>query len=90
MTSNVGPPSETPMIATRLSRPDDFVDELVDDSDHRGQGIGSRLLIELMAQARQRECSRIELDSACHRKDVHRFYQRHGFENRACHFSKPL
>src|SRR5262245_26941364 len=66
------------------------VEELVVDREHRRQGIGTRLLEELVAQARQRGCSRIELDSALHRHEAHRFYERHGFENRAYVFSKQL
>jgi hypothetical protein len=32
----------------------------------------------------------VELDSAFHRSQAHKFYQQEGFENRAYLFSKPL
>jgi ribosomal protein S18 acetylase RimI-like enzyme len=66
------------------------VDELVVHSEHRRRGIGARLLEHLVWMARERGCRRVELDSACHRKEAHRFYERHGFENRAYLFSKLL
>ena len=66
------------------------VDELVVDGGHRGRGLGTRLLNELVALARQRGCRRLELDSALHREAAHRLYERLGFENRAYLFSKRL
>jgi ribosomal protein S18 acetylase RimI-like enzyme len=66
------------------------VDELVVDEAHRGRGVGTLLLNELIAVARQRGCRRIELDSAFHREEAHRFYVRQGFESRAYLFSKSL
>lgn len=66
------------------------IDELVVDSEFRGQGIGTQLLEELVAIARKWRCGRVELDSAFHRKEAHQFYEKHGFENRAYLFSKIL
>jgi len=66
------------------------VDELVVDGGHRGRGVGTRLLEELIAQARRQGCRRVELDSAFHREAAHRLYERLGFENRAYLFSKRL
>jgi ribosomal protein S18 acetylase RimI-like enzyme len=66
------------------------VDELVVDGEYRGRGIGTQLLEHLVVLARQRGCSRVELDSAFHRKQAHQFYERHGFEGRALLFSRVL
>jgi GNAT superfamily N-acetyltransferase len=66
------------------------IDELVVDQKHRGRGLGTRLLNAIMAVAKERGCTRVELDSAFHRKEAHTFYERHGFENRAYLFSKSL
>jgi GNAT superfamily N-acetyltransferase len=66
------------------------IDELIVDEKYRGSGLGTVLLNEIVAQARQRGCARVELDSAFHRKKAHQFYERHGFENRGYLFSKPL
>ncbi len=66
------------------------VDELIVDAPHTGRGIGRALLTSIIAIAAERGCSRVELDSAFHRKRAHKFYQAEGFENRAYLFSKAL
>lgn len=66
------------------------IDELIVDEKHRGSGLGTQLLHEIIAHARRRDCARVELDSAFHRKEAHHFYERNGFENRAYLFSKRL
>jgi GNAT superfamily N-acetyltransferase len=67
-----------------------FVDELVVDEAHRGQGIGTQILDHLISWACERGCNRIELDSAFHRKDAHAFYESRGFQSRAYLYSKLL
>lgn len=67
-----------------------YIEELVVDEKSRVQGIGTKLLEHAIALARENGCRRIELDSAFHRKDTHRFYERLGFESRAFLFSKGL
>ncbi len=67
-----------------------YVEELVVHEDCRGEGIGTMLLNHLIALAQERKCRRIELDSAFHRADAHRLYERHGLAKRAYLFSCPL
>lgn len=66
------------------------IDELVVDKDHQGKGIGSKLLEYLAGIAKEKNCRRIELDSALDRKKAHQFYEQNGFENRAFLFSRNL
>ena len=66
------------------------IDELVVDQEHRRHGLGTELLNAIIQVAKERSCTRVELDSAFHRKEAHAFYERNGFENRAYLFSKPL
>jgi len=66
------------------------IDELVVDAEYRGRKIGTRLVGELVREARARGCSRIELDSAFHRQAAHHFYESLSFERRAYLFSKRL
>jgi glucosamine-phosphate N-acetyltransferase len=66
------------------------VDELVVDARFRGSGIGTALLDRAAEEAKGRGCTRLELDSAFHRTEAHKFYEQQGFENRAYLFSKPL
>jgi len=49
------------------------------DSSLRGQGIGSWLISEAIALARERQCALIQLTSDKSRKEAHRFYTRLGF-----------
>jgi GNAT superfamily N-acetyltransferase len=67
-----------------------YVDEMVVDESHRGRGIGSQLLEQLISWARDQGCSDIELDSALHRKDAHVFYEKRGFEKYAFLYSWAL
>ncbi|MGO4377654.1 GNAT family N-acetyltransferase [Pseudoduganella sp. RAF53_2] len=49
------------------------------DSSLRGQGIGSWLISEAIALARERQCALIQLTSDKSRTEAHRFYTRLGF-----------
>lgn len=66
------------------------IDELVVDEAYRGAGIGTALLKRMSRIAAEMGCKTVELDSAHHRHDAHRFYEQLGFANRALLFSKPL
>lgn len=49
------------------------------DAACRNKGIGTQMMQWAIAQARQRDCRRLQLTTNKHRKDVHRFYERLGF-----------
>lgn len=66
------------------------IGELVISKEKRGLGIGSALLAAIIGVAKQAGCSKVELDSAFHRLEAHKFYQQQGFENRGYLFSKSL
>lgn len=66
------------------------IDELIVDKRFRGRGIGKKLMDGIIKIARENDCKRVELDSAFHREDAHRFYEDLGFENRAYLFSKSI
>jgi ribosomal protein S18 acetylase RimI-like enzyme len=55
------------------------IDELVVHERCRGQGIGDALLTALVDEARARGFRVVELTSAAHRLDAHRFYEKRGF-----------
>lgn len=52
---------------------------LVVDQAHRRQGAGEVLLEKVMERAARAGCSGVELTTATHREEAHRFYRRHGF-----------
>ena len=66
------------------------INELIIDESFRQMGIGAKLLEAASAVAMKKGCKRIELDSAFHREDAHRFYESVGFTRRAYLFSKEL
>lgn len=66
------------------------VDDLVTASRTRSSGHGKALLDWVTAEARAEGCSVLELDSAVHRADAHRFYFRERMHVLGFHFSTSL
>jgi GNAT superfamily N-acetyltransferase len=66
------------------------VTALVVAAQHRGRGLGEKLLAHVNDFAREHRCSGIELTSAHHRLDAHRFYERVGFSSTSLRFFRPL
>ena len=56
----------------------------------RGKGGGGRLLGRAEELAREAGCNCLELDSAFHRTDAHRFYEREGYTKTGNTFEKEL
>ncbi|MBT2385949.1 GNAT family N-acetyltransferase [Streptomyces sp. ISL-11] len=67
-----------------------YVDDLVTTAAARSTGVGRRLLAHLEQHARATGCRIFSLDSATHRTDAHRFYQRERMAIAAFHFRKGL
>ena len=63
------------------------VDDLVTLDSERSKGHGAYLLRWLSHCAEAESCQRLELDSAMHRKDAHRFYEREGMATSAYRFA---
>src|SRR6185312_14583862 len=63
---------------------------LVVSTHHRGRGVGEKLLTGAADFAREHHCSGIEITSAEHRLDAHRFYQRLGFSRTSFRFFHAL
>jgi ribosomal protein S18 acetylase RimI-like enzyme len=63
---------------------------LVVDPALRGLGVGGELLRAVEAAARVRGCSAIELTSAAHREQAHRFYTAAGYDVVPHRFRKAL
>jgi ribosomal protein S18 acetylase RimI-like enzyme len=66
------------------------VTALVVAARHRSRGFGEKLLAHATDFAREHGCSGIELTSAHHRLDAHRFYERLGFSRTSLRFFRPL
>lgn len=66
------------------------IDDLVTAEVHRSRGFGAVLLHWLERRAVMLGCPTLTLNSAMHRLDAHRFYEREGYPKIAYHFSKSL
>ena len=67
-----------------------YVYAMVVDEEHRGLGLGTKLIREVIHSAGQRGLKRVELDSGFPREKAHAFYEKLGFEKRAFLFSHIL
>jgi len=66
------------------------VDDLVTSDSARSKGYGKQLLNWCYDFARENGCSVVELDSAVHRADAHRFYFRERMYVLGFHFSHTI
>ena len=78
------------VIATTIALRKLYVDDLVTAQSARSTGVGAALLAELTERARRAGCTAIDLDSALHRADAHRFYLRERMPIVSFHFAKLL
>jgi GNAT superfamily N-acetyltransferase len=78
------------VMATTVAGRKLYVDDLVTASEARSQGVGRALLAELRERARAAGCRGIDLDSALHRSDAHRFYIREGMPIVSFHFARGV
>ena len=65
---------------TRLGSSACFVENVVTDKDHRGQGLGKKIMERAIAFASERDCYKVILESASYRKEAHQFYKNLGFD----------
>lgn len=66
------------------------IDDLVTAATDRSLGLGRALLAELHQRADAADCQLLDLDSATHRADAHRFYMREHMSIGAFHFIAQL
>ncbi|MFI8850657.1 GNAT family N-acetyltransferase [Streptomyces sp. 891-h] len=59
-------------------------------ADHRGSGMGTRLIEWAVAESRRLGCVLVQLTSDATRVDAHRFYERLGFQASHLGFKMPL
>jgi ribosomal protein S18 acetylase RimI-like enzyme len=66
------------------------ISSLVVSGPHRGRRIGEQLVSAAAEFAREHWCAGIEITSAEHRLDAHRFYERLGFARTSFRFFRAL
>ena len=67
-----------------------YVDDLVTRAADRSTGYGGKLFDWLVQQARERDCTFLDLDSGVQRFDAHRFYLMKRMRIASHHFSLQL
>ncbi len=67
-----------------------YVDDLVTRAADRPAGFGGKLFDWLVQQAREHNCTHLDLDSGVQRFDAHRFYLMKRMKIASHHFSLPL
>ena len=65
---------------TRLGSSIAFVENVVTDSEYRGQGLGRKVMEMAIEFARENNCYKVILQSASFRKEAHQFYKNLGFD----------
>jgi GNAT superfamily N-acetyltransferase len=65
-----------------------YVDDLVTGEKWRSHGYGKQLNDYLLGIARGEGCASVQLDSATHRRDAHRFYFRERYSITSFHFGR--
>lgn len=60
-------------------RPFGFVEDVFIDASCRGKGYGTKLVEELIAEAKRQNCYKMVLTSRNVKPEVHRFYDKCGF-----------
>jgi GNAT superfamily N-acetyltransferase len=78
------------LVADTATRRKLYIDDLVTTAERRGGGAGRVLVAELRQRAEAAGCTQLDLDSAVHRADAHRFYMREGLTIVAFHFGVGL
>jgi GNAT superfamily N-acetyltransferase len=66
------------------------IDDIVTAATDRSAGLGRALLAQLRQRAQAADCQLLDLDSATHRADAHRFYMRERMSIGAFHFITQL
>jgi GNAT superfamily N-acetyltransferase len=67
-----------------------YVDDLITDDTHRGQGFGGQLFDWIAREAERAGCRSLHLDSGVQRFAAHRFYLGKGMEMTSRHFGLAL
>jgi GNAT superfamily N-acetyltransferase len=67
-----------------------YIDDLVTAERWRSHGYGRLLNKYLVELGRKRGCSSVQLDSATHRHEAHRFYFRERYTITSFHFGRVL
>lgn len=68
------------LLTGNIDEQDLYISNICVDAQHRGKGIGTFLLENIIKQAEKNQCRSIILDASKEKKPVISLYEKHGFE----------
>ena len=74
----------------RHPEPYGLIENIYVEQEYRGQGIGSRLLRDLVQEGKERGCYKLVMQSRHSKPEVHALYERTGFKNHGLNFRMDL
>lgn len=74
----------------RHPEPYGLIENIYVEQEFRGQGIGSRLLRDLVQEGKDRGCYKLVMQSRHGKPEVHALYERTGFRNHGVNFRMDL
>lgn len=74
----------------RHDEPYAFLENLYIEEEYRKQGLGSRLVLAAIEEAKKRNCYKIIGTSRIFKESVHKFYLKNGFTNWGYEFRMDL
>ena len=80
------------MYLSRLNHttPEMYIPEMIVSSGYQNQGIGKKLMSQIVSLAKKRDCHRIRLESGNKRTGAHQFYKNLRFVNNSMSFAYDL
>lgn len=74
----------------RHEEPWGFIENVYVEQEYRSQGIGKKLVAEIIEEAKRRGCYKLLGTSRHTKPEVHSFYEKFGFENWGIEFRMDL
>ncbi|MFH1188778.1 MAG: GNAT family N-acetyltransferase [bacterium] len=71
-------------------QPFGFIEDVFVDEQYRGQGLGTKLIREMLREAKRKLCYKVILTSRNTKPGVHAFYNKFGFIDWGKEFRLPL
>jgi len=67
-----------------------YLENVYVEKEHRSHGVGTKLITQAIAEAKERGCYKIIGTSKAHKTEVHAWYERHGFTKVGVEFRMDL
>ncbi|MBI2443964.1 MAG: GNAT family N-acetyltransferase [Candidatus Magasanikbacteria bacterium] len=78
------------MFQGRHREPYGYLENVYVEPEHRGRGLGNKLVELAIAEARERSCYKLIGTSKMEKTEVHEFYAKHGFAKMGYEFRLDL